>query len=546
MGILDKILGTKQLSGAARPDQWLVDWFNGGQSTSAGEVITEQTALTCAAVKAAVSILAETVATLPLDVFQSMPDGGRQLALNHPMYPLLHDEPNKETSSFIWRESKQGHLGTWGNGYSEIQRDGRDDVIALWQRSPDPARTKPFRKESDGEIWYEARDEHGNRESDIPARNMLHIPGFGFDGLSGYSPIRLLRESIGISKGAERFAAETFANNATPSGVITVPDELSEDAFKRTEGSFNKAFGSHDKRHKVALLEGGAQFAATQMKPGDVQMIEARRFSVEDVARGYRIPLYLLQELTNGTSYASIVELGREFIVYTMMPWFKRWQAEINRKLLGDGYFCEFNVRAFMQGDHAARGDFYRKLFSVGGMTTNRILSLENENTIGSEGDRRFVPLNMIPLDRVDDYVDAIITKKKTGGSAPNKGPGGAVNESQGVNEWQAKAEQAAAAMYTDATRRMLTKEGNAAKRAANEPSTFVVWLDSFYEKHAKLCEEAFLPAALAGYDDLEMLTSRHIEASKSSLLAASECKIDELSKSVTACVAGWGDRIKE
>ena len=392
------------LSGVTSPNKWLVDFVNGGSRTSSGERVNETTALKCAAVYAANRILSETIASLPLDVFRRQPNGDKIPAPEHPVHRLLHDEPNEDTSSFTFRETLQVHLGTWGNGYAEIERafDGKTP-LSLWQRSPKPQYTQPVRRfDTDGKIWYQLRDNAGS-EVWVPARNMLHIPGLGFDGMIGYSPVRLMAEVIGLNKAAERYAAELFANDARPNGVVMLPDgpALSDEAYKRTQAAFNDTASEHGRRHRMQLLEGGATYADTQMNPQDVQMIEARRFGIEEVARAYRISLHLLQEFTEGAaSYSSIVELGREFIVYTMMPWFKRWQGEINRKLLGDGYFCEFNTAAFLQGDHVARAEFYAKLMEHGGLTINDILRKENMNSIGPEGDTRFVPGNLVTLDR--------------------------------------------------------------------------------------------------------------------------------------------------
>jgi hypothetical protein len=145
-------------------------------------------------------------------------------------------------------------------------------------------------------------------------------------------------------------------------------------------------------------LEEGAKFAANAMKPEDVQMIQARRFGIEEIARAYRIAPHLLQDLTHGT-YSNITELGKEFITYTMVPWFQRWLGEINRRLLVPPYFAKFNARAFMQANHAERADFYQKLFRVGGFTINEILAREDENPIDSEiGDVRFVSTDLAPV----------------------------------------------------------------------------------------------------------------------------------------------------
>lgn len=387
------------LSGTVNPEPWLVDWVTGGRQTSSGERINENTALTCAAVYAANRVLGETLACLPLDVFRRLPSGGNEPAPNIPQQRLLHDQPNKETTSFIFRETLQVHLGTWGNGYAEIQRSFDGTPQALWQRSPKPGRTKPVRRDDvDGEIWYQLHDEVGT-ETWIKAENMFHVPGLGFDGLVGYSPINLMKDPIGVNKAAERYAGELFASDARPNGVITLPagPAMSDKAYERTKKGFQSG-SERGNRHKLQILEGGATYATAQMNPEDVQMIEARKFGIEEIARAYRIPPPLLQDLAHGT-FSNVTELGRQFIKFTMLPWIKRWQEEINRKLLPPDHFAKFNTNAFLQGDPKQEAEFATKMFMMGESTVNEIRELHDKNPIGPDGDVHFVPANLVPLE---------------------------------------------------------------------------------------------------------------------------------------------------
>jgi HK97 family phage portal protein len=387
------------LSGTVNPERWMVDWITQGRKTSSGETINESTALTCAAVYAANRVLGETLACLPLDVFRNLPNGGKEPAPNLRQQRMLHDEPNKETTSFIFRETLQVHLGTWGNGYAEIQRSFDGTPQALWQRSPKPQHTKPVRRDDvDGEIWYQLHDDVGT-ETWVKAENMFHVPGLGFDGLIGYSPISLMKDPIGVNKAAERYAGELFANDARPNGYITMPagPAMNDKAYERTKKAFQSG-SERGSRHKLQILEGGATYATAQMNPEDVQMIEARKFGIEEIARVYRIPPPLLQDLTHGT-FSNVTELGRQFIKFTMLPWIKRWQEEINRKLLPPDHFAKFNTRAFLQGDPKQEAEFATKMFMMGESTVNEIRELHDKNPIGPDGDVHFVPANLIPLE---------------------------------------------------------------------------------------------------------------------------------------------------
>src|ERR1039458_10000303 len=215
-------LNTKeQLSGTANPDQWFIDWVNGGEETSAGEKITEESALNIPVVKAAVSVLAESLATLSLEIYKVNKSGSKEAAPDHPLQELLSREPNPEMGDVTWRDTTQTHLGTYGNSYSAIQRTISGKTIALWPRSPRPERTRPVRSLTDGKIYYRVTDDQGQAEDPIAAKDMLHIPYLSMDGILGKSPIRLIREAIGGAKAAERFANELFRNGNVSQGYLT-------------------------------------------------------------------------------------------------------------------------------------------------------------------------------------------------------------------------------------------------------------------------------------------------------------------------------------
>ena len=558
MGFLDRILGPQlgtvgNDSNQKNPQHWLVDWWGGGGATASGERVNEQTALACAAVKAAVSLLAQTMGRLPLMVHKRMPGGATTPAPEAREWRMLHDEPNKHTSSFIFRETLQGHLGTYGNGYAEIVRAGNGMPVELLQRSPKPAETRPEINDN-GELVYVVHDARGQRQPDIRSEDMLHIPGFGFDGLIGYSPIHHLSEVIGAGLGATKFGGEIYRNSLQPSGFVSIPEEMGQEAFDRTRKAFNPK-PTDGKRHRIGLLEGGATFAQTSMKPEDVQMIASQRYGVEEVARAYHIPLQLLQDLTNGTSFASVVELGKEFLLYTLDPWIARWEGEINRKVLkGTGLIAKFNTRAFLSGDHKARSEFYLKLFRIGAITDNEIRGWEDLPSMGPAGDIHFVSRDLVPVEFAAREPEP--QTPPTPPTAPPAGRGPNSEEQQAPpqptlaiserikQQWLLR--RASADAVNKELIRMLNKEAKAAKRAAGSPGTMLSWVDEFYAKHALTLHDAVGPSLdvcrMSGAD--VALTSyfidEHVERSKADLLAATECKASELLASVSKCVDGW------
>ena len=523
-------------SGTKNPRQWLIDWTWGGPATEAGVHVSAETALTCAAVKSCVALLSETVAGLPCHVYERLPNGDKRHAADHPLDLVLNRTGNDETSAFNLRETLMGHVLLWGNAFAEIDLALAGNARALWQRDPRPSRTKPVRGD-DGRIYYECRDENGTVELTAEPRHIFHLAGLGFDGLVGYSPITHGRQSIGTLVGAEKYAAQFFGRDCRPAGIVTVPDYLKPEAYERTKASFNQ----NDERHRIQLLEGGATFAATQMDPGQVQLVEARRLGVEDIARIFRVPLPLLQHYQSGMAYASVVELDRAFVVHTIAPWCKRWEAEINRKLLSPPFFAEHVLQAFLQGDHGGRAEMYRVLWNIGAMSTNDILRKENMNGIGPEGDRRFVPLNTVPLDRVDDLIDAKIAKATA--------PSGSASGSSGNPALRPQLRR----LLADVLTRHLTRDGKAAMSAAKKPQHFLSWMDGYFRRGSQFLAQEVAPVIegflalgdrVFGHTAMEpavlALVERVVDDSRQALLQAAECQPRDLAARVAACVESW------
>lgn len=555
------------LSGTSAPDQWLIDWVSGGEASSSGEHINEENALNCPAVKAAVTVLAESMQTVPLEVYEVSKSGRHVPLTNHPVAEMFSRAPNEEMSAPVCRNKMQIDLGTYGNAYAEIQRTVRGVPVAIWPRSPKPERTKPWRNPADRKIWYQVHDEAGREQTPVPAANMLHIPYFSLDGMIGKSPVRMLKEAIGGNKGAERFANEMFKNGGGAQGYITHPGKLSEPAYNRLKASMGEQ-SDHGNRHKKQILEEGMLFNDTTLDPAKVQMIEVRRFLIEEIARAYRIAPHLLQDLSHGT-FSNITELGRQFVIFTLAPWMNLWTGEINRKLLTPPYFCRFNAKEFLRGDPTAFAAWCRTLFMIGVLSVNDIRHEHGLNPIEDDNaDEYFVPLNMVPLSKATD-LEWIKGKggnaQNSDGKTPKPGapPGGDGSTSAQPGTEPVPKEPgglagplaAAEAVLADALNRMEQIEVNAVLRAAKNPAKFLQTLDSFYAKHAETIRETIeLPAAavraVGGLDfhglslsrSLDAVVAEHLAGKRAALLAASECQPSELYERVKSCVSEWGE----
>jgi HK97 family phage portal protein len=554
----------RMLSGHENPDTWLADWVRGGEASSSGEFISEENALNCPAMKAAIGILCETVASLPIEVVREEKSGGLTLIPDHPIAILLSHEPNPETSRYTWKHTIQKDLGTWGNGYASIERSIGGNILALWNRSARPERTKPIRSKVDRQIWYQVRNEFGQEEEPIPARNMLHIPYFALDGLVGKSPVRMIREAIGGNKAAERYANEMFRNGGTPQGFLKHPGKLSPGVYQRLKSEIAER-ANHNERHKTPILEEGISFEKASLNPQETQMIEARRFLVEEIARAYRIALYLMQVLAAGST-PDITELGRQFIIYTMVPWFELWTAEIDRKLLKPPFKSRFNPKVFLMGDYVQMATYMRAGFSVGSLSVNDNRRIMGLNPIDDKNaDEYWVPMNMVALSKADQP-QSQPNGEKPGGVHPGDGktpavPDPAKEADNGLaiptaDDSLINARVAASEAVLDATlQRMARIEANAALRAAKDPTTYQAKLDAFWGKHVVTLQEAITPqvhAVLVAGDvdgvyplagEVSRIIAKHLEGKQDALLSASECKPAELYDRVAAVVADWGKK---
>ena len=383
-------------SGLAKPESRLIDALGGNKST-AGVSVNENTALKSTAVFACVRVLAETIASLPLFVYRRI-DRGKEKATEHPLYQILHDRPNEEMTSFTFRETLMGHLALWGNAYAEIVRDRGGRVRELWPLRPD--KTWPERDKTAKKLRYKLILPDGEGVI-LPGDRVLHIPGLSFDGLVGYSPIRLAREAIGLSLAAEEFGARFFSNGARPGGVLEHPNSLSEEAQKRLRQSWNEMHQGLDKQHRIAILEEGMTYKQIGIPPEDAQFLETRKFQLNEIARIYRVPPHMIGDLDKAT-YSNIEQQSIDFVVNTIRPWLVRWEQAINSKLLTPSeqkkYFAEFKVDGLLRGDIESRYKAYATARQWGWMSANDVRELENMNPIEG-GDVYLIPLNMIPAD---------------------------------------------------------------------------------------------------------------------------------------------------
>lgn len=374
-----------------------------GNSTS-GKRVNERSAMQMTAVYSCVRILSEAVASLPLNVYRYNDDGGKEKAYDHPLFRLLHDEPNPEMTSFIFRETLMTHLLLWGNAYAQIIRNGKGEVIALYPLMPDRMTVD---RDEKGQLYYKymkSNDDAPTMEGStvvLDPSDVLHIPGLGFDGLVGYSPIAMAKNAIGLAIAAEEYGSKFYANGAAPSGVLEHPGTLKDPA--KVRDSWNAAFGGSSNSHKVAVLEEGLKYTPISIAPNEAQFLETRKFQVNEIARIFRVPPHMVGDLEK-SSFSNIEQQSLEFVKYTLDPWVIRWEQALYRALLSDeekkNIFFKFNVEGLLRGDYASRMNGYATARQNGWMSANDIRELEDLDRIPAElgGDLYLVNGNMLPL----------------------------------------------------------------------------------------------------------------------------------------------------
>ena len=377
-------------------------FFMGG--STAGKYVNERSAMQMTAVYSCVRILAEAVAGLPLHLYKYTESGGKEKAIDHPLYLLLHDEPNPEMSSFVFRETLMTHLLLWGNAYAQIIRNGKNEVIALYPLMPNKMSVD---RDEHGQLYYTYQ--RSNEEAPtmkgssviLKPSDVLHIPGLGFDGLVGYSPIAMAKNAIGMAIACEEFGAKFFANGAAPSGVLEHPGTIKDPS--RVREAWQSQFGGSSNSGKVAVLEEGMKYTPISISPEQAQFLETRKFQINEIARIFRVPPHMVGDLEK-SSFSNIEQQSLEFVKYTLDPWVIRWEQSIMRSLLTPEekktYYTKFNLDGLLRGDYQSRMNGYAIGRQNGWMSANDIRELENLDRIPEEegGDLYLINGNMLPM----------------------------------------------------------------------------------------------------------------------------------------------------
>lgn len=475
----------------------------GQPQVAAGVPVDEFNALTYSPVWAAIQVISGPVSFLPFPVFERQSPRGKKRVFDHPVYRLLQDRANPDMSPQAFRETLTTHVLTWGNGYARIERDNRGVPIALWTRQPNQMTVE---RRPDGRLKYTYQFNGGGTEvSD--AMDMIHVHGLGFDGVFGYSVIRIARESLGLGMATERFGSTFFGNGARPCGVLTHPAEVSDVMRNNIEKSINEKRSGEANWNKAWVVEEGMTWTPMGIPPEDAQFLQTRVHQVEDVARWYQVQPHLIAAMARAIK-ANIESEGIDFVRYTLQRWLKRWEHEVNFKLLGGSenrkFFAEFVLDGLLRGDSAARNLSFATGRQWGWLSANDVRVIENHNPIEG-GDEYLVPLNMVPAgesstprpapppgveapeEPEEDEERTVVpreTRRERLETRVSPRQARAVQQRLGIARGHR-------VLFVDAAKRVIGKEVKSVRQAAKRflkdpanPAGFLEWLSEFYPDH--------------------------------------------------------------
>ena len=386
---------------------------SGGVPTAVAELLTggNNSNLQIVTVYACVRVIAETLGMLPISLYDTTDKNKIKLA-DHPLTRCLSISPNDYQTSAEFMEYLATSICLEGNFYAQIIRNGKGEIIALYPLMPNKMSVD---RDENGVLYYtyqKSAEEGKAKEAGtvtLSSRDVLHIPGLGFDGLVGYSPIAMAKNAIGLAIATEEYGAKFFANGAAPSGVLEHPGTIKDPA--RLRENWNSTFGGSANSGKVAVLEEGMKYTPISIAPEQAQFLETRKFQINEIARIFRVPPHMVGDLEK-SSFSNIEQQSLEFVKYTLDPWIIRWEQSLNRSLLNPDekktYFFKFNVEGLLRGDYQSRMQGYATARQNGWMSANDIRELENLDKIPAEegGDLYLINGNMLPLKNAGAYAN--------------------------------------------------------------------------------------------------------------------------------------------
>jgi HK97 family phage portal protein len=384
-----------ETSGVAKPADWLVNAF-GGQKSSAGKRVTPDSAMNLAAVWACMTVISESLATLPFQLYRELGEGEKRKDKTHPVYRLLTEAPNDWQTPFEWKEQMTGHVLGRGNAYSHLRMNGDGVITSIVPMMPDRVTVW---EDTDGGLWYRYAKE-GKNQLMLAQHEVFHLRGKCLHGKLGMSPITAYRNAVGYAQALEDYGAALVRNGAQMGGIIKIPADLSETAKLNLLKWMEDRHKGFDNAFKLGLLDAGMEYQNTSVTPSDAQFLDARRFQTQEICSIFRVPPHMAGDLSRSTNN-NIEQQALEFVVHTLGPWMARWEQALRRDLLSSrervGRVIKVNANALLRADVRSRNDAYSKARQWGWMSVNDIRALEEMDRVDG-GDRYLEPANMKPV----------------------------------------------------------------------------------------------------------------------------------------------------
>lgn len=365
-----------------------------------GVQLNNVTAMQYSAVWACIHVLAETFASCKCYLYQKLPDGSRRRAVENPLYDVLTYVAAPNMPAYYLRETMQYHVLSGGNAYAEKVLDSKGEVAQLNMLLP--VNVLPAQDYNTGEIYYNVNDR--GKLYKLPAEKILHIPGLGYNGVIGYTPLAMARRAIILGMSSEELGNKFFENGALATGVLETDKPLKEDAWQRLKEQFRARYEGRSNAGSTMILEGGMKFNRISVNPEEAQFLETRKYQTEEIARFYRVPLHLIQNLEKST-YSNIEQQTIDFYQNTMLPWFVRWEQFMNMRCLTrrqrqDGYYCEFDMLSMLRGDNQSRANMLHLMRQDGIINADEWRERENMNPLpDGQGKTVFINGNMLPVE---------------------------------------------------------------------------------------------------------------------------------------------------
>lgn len=503
------------------PPDWFREALLGGE-TDSGIRVDGRNAMTLSTWWQGVNVISGDVSTLPLDTYERSGERSRDKAMRHPAYRLMRRRPNPEMSASTFKKTLQSHVLNWGNGYARIIRNGRGEPDSLWIRRPDKTRAH---RDSVG-VYYESEIEVGDGrwETEVTdQRDMFHIKGLGWDGLQGYSVIRMARESIGLGLALEKYSNTFFKNNARPGGYIEASPGTTPDAARETLKLWNERHEGPKNQHKAGMLV-NAKYHQLGIPNQDAQFFESRMLQRSEIAGWLGLPPHKVGDLENAT-FSNIEELNRNYLNTSLMHWLVTWEDECWSKLLTeqqritDSHFFEFNTASLLRGTLAERYQAYSIGRQGEWLSPNDIRAFENMN----------------PIDGGDDYTNPNV-------KSPNAPKPDSDTEDDATDvaadEQPADTSNVAHQLFVNSLRKLIRTECRRVKHHARNPKEFLLKVEEFYQDWEAKVLEAIAPA---GDEDH---AAAYCRESKSAILDASgNATVATLETVIDNLVVDWPQR---